>query len=122
MFSFRRMVIIAQGVYYCATGLWPLISMDTFEAVTGEKTDDWLVYMVGALAAVIGATLLVAARKKSLSVEAIALALLSAIAFAAIDTVFALNGTISRIYLADAVAQAIIFFAIIGGGRRRQAA
>ena len=122
MFSFRRMVIIVQGAYYCVTGLWPLISMDTFEAVTGEKTDDWLVYMVGGLAAVIGATLLVAARRKSLSAEAVALGLLSAVAFAAVDTVFALNGTISRIYLADAIVQAVIFFAIIGGISRRQAA
>src|SRR5947209_20610107 len=28
-----------QGAYYLATGGWPLISIETFQAVTGKKTD-----------------------------------------------------------------------------------
>jgi hypothetical protein len=47
-----------QGVYYALTGLWPLVSIRTFKAVTGEKTDNlptgfdsdhWLVMTVSVL-------------------------------------------------------------------------
>jgi hypothetical protein len=33
-----------QGIYYLLTGLWPLVSIGTFQMVTGEKTDVWLVH------------------------------------------------------------------------------
>ena len=47
----------AQGTYFFVTGVWPLLSMRTFEAVTGPKRDRWLVKTVGVLVAVIGASL-----------------------------------------------------------------
>ena len=56
-------MLAAQGVYYILTGLWPLVSMQSFELVTGPKTDDWLVQTVGLLLAVIGMTLLARARR-----------------------------------------------------------
>jgi hypothetical protein len=52
----QRSVLRAQGGYYLVTGLWPLVHLASFEAITGPKVDDWLVRMVGLLAAVIGAT------------------------------------------------------------------
>ena len=74
-----------QGLYYLVTGLWPLIHLASFEAVTGPKTDDWLVKMVGLLAAAIGAALLTAARQSSRgSSEILVLAVGSAGAFAAV--------------------------------------
>jgi hypothetical protein len=30
---------IIQGLYYGMTGRWPLLSLGTFERVTGPKTD-----------------------------------------------------------------------------------
>lgn len=57
----RRRLIAFQAAYYLAMGLWPLVQLPSFEAVTGPKTDDWLVHMVGLLAGVIGAALGVAA-------------------------------------------------------------
>jgi hypothetical protein len=57
-----RSMIAAQGLYYILTGLWPVVSMQSFELVTGPKTDDWLVQTVGLLLAVIGMTLLARAR------------------------------------------------------------
>jgi hypothetical protein len=54
----------AQGVFYAATGAWPLVSMSSFEAVTGPKRDHWLVNPVGVLVGVIGVTLIASARKK----------------------------------------------------------
>jgi hypothetical protein len=43
------LVALAQGAYYLLTGVWPLLSLRTFELVTGPKTDDWLVRTVGVL-------------------------------------------------------------------------
>lgn len=110
-----RAVVFVQGVYYLITGIWPLVSMTTFEAVTGPKTDDWLVQTVGVLAAVIGATLVVGGLRRAPSRETITLSVLSILGFAAVDIVFVLRGTIGAIYLADAVIQALL---LIGLGIR----
>jgi hypothetical protein len=107
-----RIIIILQGIYYLTTGLWPIVSLSTFEAVTGPKTDDWLVRMVGLLAAAIGATLLLGAWRETPHRDVLALSVLSALSFAAIDVIYALNGTISRIYLMDAAIQCIALCAL----------
>jgi hypothetical protein len=107
-----RVILKIQAVYYLLTGLWPLVSIRTFEAVTGPKIDDWLVHMVGLLAASIGATLFVGSAARQPVRETVVLSILSAASFAAIDIFYALNGTISRIYLADAAIQAI-FLSVI---------
>ena len=108
-----RWMIVVQAAYYLITGLWPLVSLRTFEMVTGPKTDDWLVRMVGLLAAAIGTALLSGAWRETPKRETLVLAILSAVSFAAIDVVYTLNGTISSIYLADAVVQAIFISAIL---------
>ena len=87
--------------------------MRTFEAVTGPKTDRWLVRMVGLLAASIGVSLLQAAKRTELSGEARTLAATSALAFATIDTVYSLRGRISKIYLADAVVEALLLLRML---------
>jgi hypothetical protein len=43
---------IGQGAYFVATGVWPLVHIRWFEAVTGPKVDKWL---VGTVAAGLGA-------------------------------------------------------------------
>lgn len=40
---------LGQGLFYLTSGIWPLIDMPSFEAVTGRKTDKWLVKTVGLL-------------------------------------------------------------------------
>jgi hypothetical protein len=112
-----RILVFLQGAYYLTTGLWPIVGMRSFEAVTGPKTDDWLVRMVGLLAAAIGATLLVGVMRGP-DRQTLTLAVLSAISFAAIDVIYALNGTISRIYLADAVIQAIAVTMVLATSRK----
>jgi len=104
--SFRRWLLAAQAGYYALTGIWPLIHLPSFEAVTGPKTDDWLVHMVGLLAAAIGIPLGMASMRNHGRVpEVIVLAVTSALAFAGIDLWYSITGRISRIYLADAVVQ-----------------
>jgi len=100
-----------QGVYFFVFAMWPLFSIRTFQAVTGEKTDHhvtgreadhWLVNTVAALVAAIGVVFLLAAWRRRVSLDALALGLLSAIALAAIDIVYVLRETIPPIYLIDA--------------------
>jgi hypothetical protein len=99
-------VLRAQAAYYLASGLLPIVSMPVFERVTGPKTDRWLVQMVGLLAASIGISLLLAARRKEVDTATLALAVASALSFAGIDIVHSARGRISRIYLADAIVEA----------------
>ena len=80
--------------------------MRSFERVTGPKVDKWLVQMVGLLAATIGVTLLVGARREQRVDDAVlTLAIGSAGCFAAIDLVHAVRGRISPVYLGDAVCE-----------------
>ena len=108
-----RIIVALQALYYLITGIWPMVSLRTFEAITGPKTDDWLVQMVGLLAFAIGATLLFSCVRRRPNREAFMLAILSAASFAAIDVIYALNDTISPIYLADAAVQLIIIAALL---------
>jgi hypothetical protein len=119
----RRFAIAIQGLYYLATGVWPLVSLDTFEAVTGPKTDHWLVHTVGVLAAAIGTALLVGARRGVPGAETVVLACGAALAFAGIDIVYVIRGAIRQIYLADAAVQGVILLAVLIGlvGRRGRA-
>src|SRR5689334_16187102 len=100
-----KMVLYAQGIYYVVTGLLPIVSMRVFELITGPKVDDWLVRMVGLLAAVIGATLVLAARRGRFSDELLLLAVGSAISFTVIDVFYAAVGRISMIYFGDAIVE-----------------
>jgi hypothetical protein len=92
----------ASAAYYMTTGLWPLMHLGSFEAVTGKKTDRWLVRMVGLLALSNGIALAVGARSRHASPEVAALFVATAMSFATIDIVYVLRGTIRPIYLLDA--------------------
>jgi hypothetical protein len=98
----------AQAAMYVATGLWPLLSMRTFEAVTGEKAEDWLVKTVGTLIVVIGTTLAVAAFRDRVTSEIALLGVGSALALIAIDVVYVARRVIPPIYLADAAVEAVL--------------
>ena len=119
----RRGLLAFQAAYYLLTGLWPLVHLSSFEAVTGPKTDDWLVRMVGLLAGAIGATLGVATIRQALrSPEVVVLAASAAFAFGAIDLWYGLSGRISPIYLADAAVQ-LALIALLGltaGGKKNR--
>lgn len=110
----RRRILGGQAVYYGLTGLWPLVHLPSFETVTGPKTDDWLVHMVGLLAAVIGLPLgMAAVQNRAQSSEVFALAIGAALAFAGIDLWYGLSGRISPVYLADALVQFCLMAGLI---------
>ena len=104
-----------MAAYYIASGVWPLAHMHSFEAVTGPKTDKWLVKMVAALVVANGVALAFGTRRDTIAAETIVLATCSAAAFAAIDLVFVSRGTIQPVYLGDAAVELALAAAIIAG-------
>jgi hypothetical protein len=99
---------LAHGVFNLAGGLWPLVSMRSFEAVSGPKIDRWLVRTVAGLTAGIGLAQIRAARRAALAGNgeldlgtARDLGIATALTFATIDLVYGGSGRISRTYLLD---------------------
>lgn len=103
-----RLVSLTQGLFYAATGFWSLVSITTFQMVTGPKTDLWLVKTVGVLVIVIGAVLIMAALRRRITPEIRLLAVGSALGLAAIDIIYVSRGRISPVYLLDAIAELIL--------------
>jgi hypothetical protein len=52
----RELVAKAQGAFNVAGGMWPLLSMRSFEAVYGPKVDKWLQRTVAGLLVTTGVT------------------------------------------------------------------
>ncbi len=96
---------VAQGAFYVATGVWPIVHLRSFEAVTGPKLEGWLVKTVGAMIAAIGGTLLSAGWRRRVVPEEVALAVGSAAALTAVDVLYVARRRISPVYLLDAVAE-----------------
>jgi hypothetical protein len=109
-----------QGLYYLGTGVWPIVHLPSFEAVAGEKTDDWLVVTVGAVVTAVGITLLRASWGKDPRV-ARWLGATTAIAFLVVDVVYVARGTISAVYMVDAALQAAFLVGWARAGRVRPA-
>lgn len=105
----RRCLALAQGGYYVLTGVWPFLHMRSFEAVTGPKTDHWLVQTVGALVGTLGGTLLAGSlHTGGPSRDLASAAAASALALALLDGVFVAQQRIAPVYLLDAVAECIL--------------
>jgi hypothetical protein len=98
-------IALLQGGFYVATGVWALVDLDSFMAVTGPKADHWLVKTVGALVTVIGGVLLAAARNRRVTTEIMLLGIGSALSLAAIEVIYVSASRISSIYLLDTAAE-----------------
>jgi hypothetical protein len=117
-----RMTAVAQGVYYVLTGVWGVVELDSFQAVTGPKVELWLVRTVGVLVTAIGAALLVAVRRGEIAAEEAVLGVGSALGLAAIDVSYVLAGRIPPIYLADAALELVLVVLWVAGLRRARPA
>jgi hypothetical protein len=109
-----------QGLYCLVTGVWPLVSIETFQAVTGQKTDHlvtgregdhWLVNTVGVLVTANALVLLLAAWRNRPTPEVVLLAVGSAAGLIAIDVIYVAREVLSPIYLADAAIEGAFIIA-----------
>ncbi len=106
----KRILLLTQGFYNLVTGVWPLLHVDSFMAVTGPKVDVWLVKMVALLNVSIGVSILSGLRTKQ---PTLILAFCTALSFFLIDTYYALVGRIWYVYLVDAAIQLAFLLSII---------
>jgi hypothetical protein len=106
-----------QGAFFLVSGIWPILHMSSFVAVTGPKVDLWLVKTVGSLLATFGAGLLIAARRKQISAEIKFLGAAFPLVLAVIDINYVARGVIDRIYLLDAAVELVIAIAWLVSGR-----
>jgi len=111
-----RGLLLFQGIFYLVMGLWPLISVESFQSVTGPKTDHlpsgleadhWLVMTVAVLIVAISLPMLMAALRRNLQFEVTVLALGAAIGLTAIDILYVSRLVIAPIYLLDAAVESI---------------
>jgi hypothetical protein len=98
-----NLIALVQGSFFLVTGVWPFIHIESFQWVTGRKTDLWLVKTVGVLLAVIGAGLLLAAMSNQVTSSLGLIGAGSAAGLIAIELNYVFKGAISRIYLVDSV-------------------
>lgn len=112
----------AQGAFNLVGGLWPIVSIRSFEAVFGPKEDRWLEYTVGGLLSTAGVVQLSAgpgddgvrlARRLGLGVAA---------TFLAIDLIYVPAGRLRWTYLLDGAAEAAWIAAWAAAGDRPRGA
>ena len=97
-----------HGGYLLVTGLWSLLHFESFQKVTGRKTDVWLVKTVAGLVIAIGAGLLVAAQTGRFDPALIVIAMGSAVTLLAIDVIYIFEDVISPVYGIDATIEAML--------------
>ena len=96
----------AQGAYFVVSGAWALVHIESFQRVTGPKTDLWLVKTVGALLVGIGAALILAGTRQQFDPAVVLIAMASAAALLGVELVYVPKRVISPIYLVDAAIEA----------------
>ena len=94
-----------EGWFYLVSGVWPILHIRSFEAVTGPKVDRWLVKTVGLLLTLVGGVQLSAARRGRVPKELAMLGSGVPLALLLIDVTYAAKRRISKVYLLDAMSQ-----------------
>ncbi|MEU6878864.1 hypothetical protein [Streptomyces sp. NPDC046712] len=107
----------AQGLFNLAGGLWPLLSLRTFERVYGPKTDDWLQKTSAGLLAVSGMSMLRTAATAEGVRAARRTGVGTAVTLLAVDVVYVPRGRISPAYLMDAAKEIAWLTAWFKAGR-----
>jgi hypothetical protein len=97
----------AQGLYYVISGAWALLHIESFQKVTGPKTDLWLVKTVGLMLMGIGGGLIFAGVRQQFDPALVFIAIASAAALLAVEVVYVYKGVISPVYALDAAAEAV---------------
>src|SRR5688572_5718846 len=94
----RHCAALLQGVFYVSTGVWPLVHLPSFLAVTGPKHDLWLVQTFGALLTAVGCVLVAWGLRRQNDETAPQIALVVAIVLAWADIYYFIQGALSAVY------------------------
>jgi len=97
----------AQGFFCLVIGLWPVLAFQSFQNLTGQKPDHWLLTLAGLLLAGIGCSMLIAAIRRDIAFEVFVIGLVTALSLAVTDIIFVIEGSIPPVYLLDAVAESL---------------
>lgn len=92
----------SQGLFNLVGGLWPILSLRSFEWAFGDKTDDWLQKTSGGLFAASGLALLQTEATPSSTRAARRLGMAVAATYLAIDLIYVPAGRLKKTYLLDA--------------------
>ncbi|MBI4900715.1 MAG: hypothetical protein HY829_09585 [Actinobacteria bacterium] len=114
--TMRRLALAHAGLNLFG-GIWPLVSMRTFEAVFGPKVDRWLVCTVAGLLTTVGVTQLRSRSDEQLELVRV-VSMGTSLTLLAVDRANAPRGRISRMYLVDAAFQ-LAFLAAWAGTLRQ---
>lgn len=105
-----RTVRRAQGVYYVATGLWPVVAVRHYMAATGQESHPWAARILGGVVVVVGvalaAELVPASLAKRVSLATAALLATGAAYFAIRGKGVAVNSVDGALQVAFAIAAA----------------
>jgi len=97
-----------HAIFNIVSGIWPLVHMPSFEAVSGPKGDHWLGKNVTSFITVIGVVIGSAGVRNRVTPEIATLAVGCSATLATIDVVYVAKGRISRVYLLDALAEVLL--------------
>lgn len=102
-----RHISLFQAAHYILTGLWAVLHLRSFEALTGKKQDRWLVRSTGLMIATVGSYFLMAGVQGP-SPRTRWFGMLFPAALATADVCWAWRSTRAKAYLADALVAGIV--------------
>lgn len=102
-----RTLLLFEAIVYVTTGLWPIIHYNSFQKITGPKTDVWLVIVVGWFITMSSAVLF-SCYLGGLSDEGLIVALGTPLILGTSDIYYVFKKVISKVYLIDAALEFII--------------
>jgi hypothetical protein len=100
-----RDAVLWFGLYYIGTGLWPILHLPSFLAVTGPKQETWLVQVFGAFIASVGFSAIL---HRNSGPASAGVGLSAALVLAAGDVFFVARRRIRPTYLLDAVVEVVL--------------
>jgi hypothetical protein len=105
----RSRLATLQGAYFTATGIWPIVHLRSFEAVTGPKLEGWLVKTLGAVLGVVGGILALAGARRRVTQEVALLGAGCAAALAVADVHYGLvRRRIAPVYALEGLVEVAI--------------
>jgi len=110
-----------HGAFNVVTGVWPLVSVSTFEAVFGPKKERWLMYTVSGLVITVGYAQWRASTAEEWP-QARRLGIGTAATLLAIDLTYVPRGRIRWTYLIDAAVEAALIGAWVAASRNHDPA